>query len=292
MHRSPIRIAVALAGVALLVSACSDSKQIAGTGSDTSVIDTLDSGVTTTADPGATTVPSTVAPVTTPAPVTVASTGPTPGPTAPPPAPGSTPLGATTNLHATPGGGITLPAAFACDYDPGIPGWNVADCQSMPSYNDGLIAMVLRQSGDGHFGVAVLFRSGANFVQRYWAEEPGAGTWSGVTLQVGDYHFDDGAEVWVGYRYDGTGQYLDLDVLDPLPGGVFFLGGVQGLDHGVVDLHPGGATVQDAVYAASDPGCCPSNMRQRTITFAADRWRIDAGTTTPAASTPVISGDF
>ena len=28
------------------------------------------------------------------------------------------------------------------------------------------------------------------------------------------------------------------------------------------------------------------------ITFAADRWRIDAGTTTPAASTPVISGDF
>ncbi len=147
-------------------------------------------------------------------------------------------------------------------------------------------------AADGRLAVAVLFRSGATLVQRYGAAESGPGVWSAVTVQVGDFHFDDAAEVWIGYRYDGTGQYLDFDVLDPRPDGSVFLGGLQGLDHGVVRVHPGGASVQSAVYAASDPGCCPSTMLQREVTFSADQWWIDAGASYPAAATPPLTGNL
>jgi hypothetical protein len=162
----------------------------------------------------------------------------------------------------------------------------------MPSYSDGVTTLVLRRNDDGRFGLAVLFRSGSSLVQRYFAAEEGPGTWSAVTVQLGDFHFDDGAEVWVGYRYAGTGGYLDIDVLDPLPGGVFFLGGLQSLAKGGADLHPGGATVISAVYGAGDPTCCPTSFLVQEISFAAGQWRIDAGTEFPAASAPTVVSDL
>jgi hypothetical protein len=151
----------------------------------------------------------------------------------------------------------------------------------MPSYADGVTTLVLRRNDDGRFGVVVLFASGGSLVQRYRAEEDGPGMWNNVVVQLGDFNGDD-----------GSGGYLDLDVLDPRPDGSFLLGGLQSLDHGVADMHPGGATVQQAVYAASDPGCCPSSVRQREISFSGGQWRVTAGSDYPSASAPAISGDF
>ncbi len=133
---------------------------------------------------------------------------------------------------------------------------------------------------------------GGNWVQSYWAEEAGPGIWSSVTVVLGDFHFDDGAEVWVGYRYDGSGGYLDIDVLDALPDGSFFLGGLQGLDHGQVDVRPGGATVVTALYADGEPNCCPGNFLVREVTFASSQWQIGGGTTYAADAVPAVVGDF
>ncbi len=276
-HRLVASIGAAAVAV-LLAAGCSSSTKVGG---GTTVASTVPGGSSTS-----------VAPATTAAPTTAATSAPTtagPGPTAPASA---AVLGAPTNLQATPSGGITLAGGFLCGDDPSIPGWVVDDCQQMPSFGDGLTSLVLHSAADGRLAVAVLFRSGATLVQRYGAAESGPGVWSAVTVQVGDFHFDDAAEVWIGYRYDGTGQYLDFDVLDPRPDGSVFLGGLQGLDHGVVRVHPGGASVQSAVYAASDPGCCPSTMLQREVTFSADQWWIDAGASYPAAATPPLTGNL
>jgi len=293
-----------VASALLLATACSDSKKVIGadgsttTGeSTTSVAETT----TTAAEAGSsTTAPATTVPDTTPttaapitaAPTTVASAG--GGST------GGARLGQPTNLQAVSVPTVSLPSDYICDgSDPGIPGFTLADCQQMPSYNDGLTTLVMRSASDGAFAVFVLFREAGALRSAYEAYEPGAGTWDSVTVQLGDYHFDDGAEVWVGYRYAGSGSYLDLDVLDPQPEGPafpaireFFLGGLQGLDGGQVELHPGGATVLSSVYAGSDPNCCPSSFLVREISWAANEWRIDAGTTYPAASTPEVFTDF
>lgn len=270
--------------VALLAAGCSSTQHLVGEstssvpGTDTSL---AESTTTTVA------VPATTAPLAT-VPPTVAPTA----PTLPPPAGGSV-LSAPTNLEYTSPGGISLPAGFTCDgVDPGIPGWSVADCQQMPSYDDGVTTLVLKRNDDGRFAVAVLFKSGTHLVQRYWAEEADAGVWSDVKVILGDFHFDDGAEVWVGYRYEGTGQYLDLDVIDPRPDGTIFVGGLHGLDHGVVHVHPGGATVQSSVYGPSDPGCCASSLLQRELTFSGEQWWASAGATYPTASAPAVTGDF
>jgi len=288
--RRALSVAVA-AATALAAAGCSSSKGV--TGASTTSLPTSSSAPTATSAP-AESVPPTSA---------VATTAPAPAPTAPAPtpAPGGSGgsggsgavLPAAANLQATPGGGVTLPTTFTCGAgDPGIPGWTVADCQEMPSYADGVTTLVLRRNDDGRFGVVVLFASGGSLVQRYRAEEDGPGMWNDVVVQLGDFNGDDGAEVWIGYRYDGSGGYLDLDVLDPRPDGSFLLGGLQSLDHGVADMHPGGATVQQAVYAASDPGCCPSSVRQREISFSGGQWRVTAGSDYPSASAPAISGDF
>jgi hypothetical protein len=291
--RRLVRSMAVVAGIALLAAACSDSKKITSGDSSTTV---PEASSTTSADAGSTTTATstTVAATTpaTPAPTTPPTAPPTAPPTTAAPGPTGTPLGAPTNLQATPTGGITLDATFDCSFDPGIPGWTVDDCQQMPSYNDGVTTLVLHRNDDGRLALAVLFKSGASLVQKYWAAEDGPGVWSAITVLLGDFHFDDGAEVWVGYRYQGTGQYLDVDVLDPLPGGVYFLGGLREISHGVVDVHPGGATVQTALYGASDPNCCPSSFLQQEITFASNQWVIDAGTTYPAAGAPPITGDF
>lgn len=285
-----------LAGVLLLTAGCSDSQQISGSGSTTPA-STVDSGSTTTSSvaEGTTT---TAAPETTLAPTTVPVTAPpaTPAPTAAPPPPppsGLTALGAPTNLQYNPSPSVVLPDSFACDSPANIPGWIEQDCQYQPSYLDGIVAIVARRADDQSFGVFVLHHEEGNLVSIYEAIEPGAGTWGTVKVVVGDFNADDGAEVWVGYRSTGSGGYLDVDVLDPRPDH-FFLGGLQGISHGQVDVHPGGATVVTAVYVGDDANCCPSQFLVQEISFAGatNDWRINNGTTYPAASTPPITSDF
>ena len=304
MRRTRLRSVAFVAGALLLVGACSDTKKLTGADSSTTVSGESTTSVaetsTTVVDTGSTTTaPVTTVAETTPptaAPTTVAGGGGGGG--------GGTAagvrLGQPTNLQAVSVPTISLPSDYFCDgSDPGIPGWTLVDCQQMPSYNAGVTTLVTRRVDDGSFGVFVLFQEEGALRSAFEAFEPGAGTWDSVTVMLGDFHFDDGAEVWVGYRYAGSGSYLDLDVLDPQPEGPdfpatrnFFLGGLQGLDGGQVEMHPGGATVLTSVFAGSDPNCCPSSFLVREISWAADEWRIDAGTTYPAASTPAVFTDF
>ena len=265
----------------MVLTACSDAKSL-----DT-LNTTAGSDVTTTAPATSTTASNsttTVAPASTVPVSTVAVTLP----------PYGNELGQPTNLQPD-AGSIFLPGDLAnCDSDPGMPGFHNSECVASPSFSDGLVVMVQQENGDGHYRVVVFFKQpgSADYASRFVAEESGAGTWSNVHVEVGDYNSDDGVEVWVGYRVAGTGGYLDLDVLDPRSDGSFFLGGLQGLAKGRVDVQPGSADVMSAVYAGSDPNCCPSSMLLQKIIPSAGAWRINAGTTYPTASAPPSGSDF
>lgn len=292
MTRTRTRSFALVAGVLLLTAACSDSKKISGADSS-STSSSVAVSSTTVVESTTTTGPETTVAVTT-VPATVPAT---PAPTIP--APTGTVLGQPTNLQYATGESVVLDDGFLCGTgDPGIPGWTVDDCQQAPTIYGDVTTLVTHRNDDGRFAVFVLFHREGYLRAVLEAYEPGPGTWSGVTVELGDHDSDGSAEVWVGYRYAGTGQYLDLDVVMPLPEADFpattsyFLGGLQSLDHGVIDMHPGGATVQRAIYGASDPGCCPSQFLQQEITSAGTEWRIDAGVTYPAASTPPLTGDL
>ena len=266
-------------------------------GPSTSVAESTTAAPSTT---GVTTVAPTAAPTTA---ATTPSTTVAPAPTAAPATtlPGSSLLLADTNLQ--PSGAITfsLPSGddFCTDFVP--PGWDPYSCANLVSLAN-FYVVVQRQAGDGHFRVAVIVpTSGTNYQSEYIAEEPAAGTWSDVKVVHGSFHFGsgpfngDGEGLWVGYRYEGTGQYLDLDVVEWNEDGTATRGALKELDHGAVHVRPGGADIVTAVYGPSDPGCCPSQVLKQTLTYAAssNRWRIDAGTLlAPDDPAAAVASDF
>lgn len=243
------------------------------------------------------TVPPTVAPTLPPTTVpVVVTTPPTVAPTVPPTTVPiiATPLPAITNLQPD-AATLTLAAAVTdCSADPGFAGYVTEQCVALPSYSNGLVAMIQRATADSRRRVILFFKKATSpdYESRYLAVEPATGTWTSVRAEVGDYNGDDGVEAWIGYRYTGTGGYLDLDVLDPRSDGTFFLGGLRQLPKGSINVRPSGADVSSAVYVGADPTCCPSSLLIQTITRSGLQWRIDAGAAYPAASAPGVSSDF
>ncbi len=228
----------------------------------------------------ATTIPATAVPATTAPATTTPATSP-PATTAPS---GLTALPTNTNLQPAAGLSFTVSPGgdFCTEFIP--PGWVTEYCESFVALAN-FYAVVQREAGDGHYRVVVMVPTGSgnDYVEEYEAQEPGAGTWSAVTVVHGSFHFGTGpfggdAEgLWVGYRYAGTGGYLDLDVLEWFEDGSARRGALKELAKGAVDVRPGGAAVVSAVYAADDPTCCPSSFLRREMSWSSNRWRIDPG---------------
>lgn len=297
--------------VAAVLAGCGDDGGVNSgdvTGSSTSGVSTsvgtsTTAGSSTSAGESTTVVPSTTEAAPTTSAATTPSTTVAPAPTAAPATttPGSSLLPPNTKLQPSAALTFALPAGddFCTDFVP--PGWVPYSCANLVSLAN-FYVVVQRQAGDGHFRVVLMVpTSGTDYQSEYIAEEPAAGTWSDVKVVHGSFHFGsgpfngDGEGLWVGYRYEGTGQYLDLDVVEWNEDGTATRGALKELDHGAVHVRPGGADIVTAVYGPSDPGCCPSQVLKQTLTYVAssNRWRIDAGTLLapddPAAS---VTSDF
>ncbi len=169
------------------------------------------------------TVPPTTLPPTTTAPPVVTAPAPTAPPTTATPVPTFAAFGSQTNLRVDTAP-LTLPIAGAdCAAGITMADFETEQCINATSYLNGVVVLVQRHATTSSRRVLAMFRGadGTTFESRYIAVEPSAGTWSQVTAVVSDHNGDDHAEVWVGYRYSGTGGYLDIDVLDPRPDGAF-----------------------------------------------------------------------
>jgi hypothetical protein len=314
--RRRVFIACALP-IVVLLAACGESKSLKTTSATTTsvssgLVATVPTGVpTTTITAPETTVATTVPfkftettppltlPPTTPPTVPTATEPPTIPPTIPPvtAAPTTTispiaiDLGPVTNLKVPPAAEvISLPAAVAnCTLDPGLVGYVTVECAKAVSYGNGMVVLIQRAAADNRFRVMVFFKKAdpsLDYESRYIAIEPAIGAWTNVHAEVADHNGDTFAEAWIGYRYAGTGGYLDLDVLDPRSDGSFYLAGLRELPKGRIDVRDGGADVVSATDATNQ------TFLVQLIGRSGTQWRINAGTMFPADTAPLIAGDF
>jgi len=114
-----------------------------------------------------------------------------------------------------------------------------------------------------------------------------------VDLYIGDYAGIGHPAVFIGYRIDGTGSFLDFDIVQSEGGGALDVRGIRGIDHGNVGLpadEPG--VVISAVYSGDDPNCCPSNLLYQDLVYVDGTWSVNEGTLHPTADAPAWAFAF
>lgn len=275
-----------VAGVSLLVLAsCSSEKSVSGassTSSSSSVAETTTTvDPTTTLDATVTTLDAT--PTTMVADTTTTVVG--PAPTAAPPAPpsGYTALGAPRLVGLSEEDHVFKANELACSDGMSFDYGEVDQCVEQ----DGLLVISYRIP-EAKRVVEVYSLVGAFWVEVHQTTEDYDFEFTAVDLYLGDYAGIGYPAVFIGYRIDGTGHYLDFDIVQSEGEGPLDVRGIRGIDHGNVGLpsdEPG--VVISAVYGASDPNCCPSSMLFQDLAYVGGAWSVTDGTLYPTASQPV-----
>ena len=280
-----------VAGVALLaLGACSSDKSISGassTSSSSSVAATstsLDS-TTTTVDPTATTIDPTLTTLV----ADVATTAVTPPPTAAPPKPTAPPAAGFTALGAprlemlSEDGNVFSSSELTCTDGMSFEFGEVDQCVEQ----DDLLVISYRIPESKRV-VEVYVKVGTSWVENYRTTEEFDFEFTAVDLYIGDYAGIGHPAAFIGYRLDGSGHYLDFDIVQSLGSSTLDVRGIRGIDHGNVGLpsdEPG--AVISAVFADSDPNCCPTSMLFQDLDYVAGAWSVNDGTLYPTASQPV-----
>ena len=149
-----------------------------------------------------------------------------------------------------------------------------------------------RRNDTGQYRVVVLLDSGIGFISQFIADEPEPDTWGGVTIRVEDRNGDGGDEAWIGYRHIGTGDYLDLDIIELRPETPDQQWALKELPKGIVKLAPGGASVFAAFFTDTDPGCCPSKFDLFGVAWTGIEWVKVNPDLVDAAGLDLPAGDF
>jgi len=292
MHTSTLTTSVSrcctlVTWVALLaLASCSSDKSISGAASTTpssSVVATSSTlGPTaTTQDPTSTTaaeVPTTVA-------------GPTPSaapPTPPaPPAASSTALGASRLVALTEDDNVFDVSELTCSAGMSFEFGEVDQCEE-----EGGLLVISYRIPEAKRVVEVYSKVDTFWVEAYRTTEEFDFELTAIDLYIGDYAGIGYPAVFIGYRIDGTGKYLDFDIVQAEAGGLD-VRGIRGIDHGNVGLpadEPG--VVVSAVFGASDPNCCPTSMLYQSLDYVNGAWSVNDGTLYPTASAPVWAFSF
>ena len=129
-----------------------------------------------------------------------------------------------------------------------------------------------------------------------WRATGAAGTWqellqakdddgseySSVNEKTGDTDGDGIPELLFGFRRQGTGQILAVDIVD---------GNAKVLLHdtaakGAARVPAGELDTWSAVYPNNEPTCCPPAYEHDTIKLTGGVWRVVSSETVPPASVP------
>jgi hypothetical protein len=97
-------------------------------------------------------------------------------------------------------------------------------------------------------------------------ENPGP-SYAQVTAKTADVTGDGHDELVLGYRSDGTGQILDLDVVGTDPDGTPRVLAHDQIYKGNVRTRGGRLITYAPVYRRNDPNCCATWMQRDDITF-------------------------
>lgn len=313
------RIALIAALSALTVSACarddapaslptvpestSTTSTMPGGPTTTSTSTTVSASTTSTTTPDTTTstTSTTAAPTTTDAPTTSTTVAPTTSTTAAP----------TTTTTPTPPASATDPSASAWiagveEGDPEVTSDGVncigfyeamgatsySACGEWNAVGGRRIWTVTKGASDRFFAVVWQETASFQWVPRLRLLEPDPFTWSSVTLRAADIDGGPNEELVSGIRYEGTGHYLDIDVIDAIGGDPAVVAHVPGADHGIAvtedDL---GVWIYTAVFDDADPLCCPSRYSQYLLASDGGDWILSEGA--PGVPTDMVpAGEF
>jgi hypothetical protein len=118
-----------------------------------------------------------------------------------------------------------------------------------------------------------------------------APVYANVTARTADLTGDGHQTLLVGYRAEGTGEILDMDVVIGTATGPR-VAGHREFYKGVVQILPGRLVTYAPIYRARDGNCCPSFTERDEIRYRAGSFVLSTGPRAPARSVNIPPGDL
>ena len=113
-----------------------------------------------------------------------------------------------------------------------------------------------------------------------------------VHAEVGDVTGDGQPELLVGYRSEGTGQILDIDIVGTVDDGTPTVLAATQLYKGTAKIKRGTLVTWTPVYRQSDANCCPTWIRRDVVRFEGDEFVVQRGPRVPTKQATIPPGDF
>jgi hypothetical protein len=115
--------------------------------------------------------------------------------------------------------------------------------------------------------------------------------YANVTARAADLTPDGHQTLLVGYRAEGTGEILDLDVVVGTPAGPR-VAAHREFYKGVVQVLPGRLVTYAPVYRARDGNCCPSFTERDEIRYEPGGFVLSTGPRLPTTGVDIPPGDL
>jgi hypothetical protein len=116
--------------------------------------------------------------------------------------------------------------------------------------------------------------------------------YANVTAIAADVTGDGHDELLVGYRSEGTGQILDVDIVGTTRAGAPKVLAHDQLYKGTVVAKHGRIVTYTPVYRGSDANCCPTFIERDTIRFHDGAFHVEPGPRTPTKRAHIPPGDL
>jgi len=120
--------------------------------------------------------------------------------------------------------------------------------------------------------------------------EPGP-LYANVTAKTADLTGDGHQSLVIGYRAEGTGEILDLDIVVGASTGPR-VGAHAELYKGVVQVLPGHLVTYNPIYRSRDGNCCPSFTERDEIRYRRGRFVVSHGPRIPTQRANIPPGDL
>lgn len=116
--------------------------------------------------------------------------------------------------------------------------------------------------------------------------------YANVTAIAADVTGDGHDELLVGYRSEGTGQILDVDIVGTTRAGAPKVLAHDQLYKGTVVAKHGRIVTYTPVYRGNDANCCPTFIERGTIRFLHGAFHVEPGARTPTKRAHIPPGNL
>jgi hypothetical protein len=113
-----------------------------------------------------------------------------------------------------------------------------------------------------------------------------------VKAEIGDVTGDGSPELLVGYRSEGTGQILDIDIVGTTADGTPHVLAHTQLYKGSAKIKGGKLLTWMPVYKKTDANCCPTWIRRDVVRYEGGKFVVHKGKKVPTAQANIPPGDF